>query len=81
MAKFDNILKNFMFTELAQEGQKISLDGEGDLIPGVYEMGEAAVETVVDTADSTANYFMSPVTGTDRNDDEETTDETNTEGQ
>jgi len=75
LAKFDNILKNFLFTELAQEGQKIALDGEGDLIPGVYEMGEAAVETVVDTADSAANYIMSPVTGTDRNDDEETTDE------
>jgi hypothetical protein len=81
LAKFDNILKNFLFTELAQEGQKISLDGEGDLIPGVYGMGEAAVETVVDTADSAANYFMSPTTGTDRKDDEETTDETNTEGQ
>jgi len=81
LAKFDNILKNFLFTELAQEGQKIALDGEGDLIPGVYEVGEAAVETVVDTADSAANYIMSPVTGTDRNDDEETTDETNTEGQ
>ena len=29
MKKFDNILKNFLFTELAQEGQKIVMEGEG----------------------------------------------------
>jgi len=61
MKKFDNILKNFFFTELAQEGQKIVLEGEGDLIPGLEGMavgaGEIAVDAAEATVEATVDFF------------------------
>ena len=68
MKKFDNILKNFFFTELAQEGQKIVLEGEGDLIPGLEGMAVGAGEIAVDAAEATVDFFT---TGEDEEQEDE----------
>lgn len=74
MKKFDNILKNFLFTELAQEGQKIVMEGEGDLTTGLQGMAEGAVEGTIDAAEAVVDFVSTT-------DEEQDNDETDTQGE